>query len=149
MKLERKSEMQLLERLRRDAESIGAAFALAFRSLRKTRRDARIYGCCDTDGNIRIRLRSRITGDYLKYSSLVATVCHELAHLRHFDHGMEFTALYRRLLQFAREAGVYQPGSPRLRTPPIIDRAIRPALAASAAPRRRRRGSVRGARRGG
>ncbi len=141
MALRETQELHVLELLRRDAEAIAAPFQLRFTRIGKTRRDAHLYGCCDTDGNIRIRLRSRVTGDLLRYSSLVATLCHELAHLRHFDHGQEFTRLYRKLLEFARRSGLYcpGPGAPRLRRPPLPGGPVTVAMAASSAPRRRKR----------
>jgi hypothetical protein len=40
----------------------------------------------------------------------VNTLCHELAHLRHFNHGPRFKAFYFRLLDFARAEGIYRPG---------------------------------------
>ena len=52
------------------------------------------------------------TGKPLKYSSLVNTLCHELAHLRHFDHGPRFKAFYFEILDFARESGIYRPRRP-------------------------------------
>ena len=68
------------------------------------------YGVCYEDGVIRIRLRNATTGRLLKESSLVDTLCHELAHLRHLDHGLRFRRLYQRILDKARELGIYQPG---------------------------------------
>jgi predicted metal-dependent hydrolase len=68
------------------------------------------YGVCYADGTIRIRLRHARSGRLLKESSLVDTLCHELAHLRHMNHGMAFRRLYRRILDAAREAGHYRPG---------------------------------------
>lgn len=136
----RHEEQALLERLRRDGHAIGEPFDLRFRSLRRTRSDARIYGCCDSEGNIRIRLRSRATGEFLKYSSLLATLCHELAHLRHFDHGTDFARLYRQLLDHARVLGLYRPAGSGMSAPPVVARSINPAIAASAARPRRRRG---------
>jgi hypothetical protein len=59
---------------------------------------------------IKIRLWHVTTGRPLKYSSLVNTLCHELAHLRHFNHGLSFRAFYREILEFAREQGIYRPG---------------------------------------
>ncbi|MCP3996407.1 MAG: M48 family metallopeptidase, partial [bacterium] len=47
------------------------------------------YGICYEDGEIRIRLRHAVTGRVLKESSLVDTLCHELAHLRHLNHGLK------------------------------------------------------------
>jgi hypothetical protein len=41
----------------------------------------------------------------------VNTLCHELAHLRHFNHGARFKAFYFELLDFARARGIYRPGS--------------------------------------
>ena len=68
------------------------------------------YGICYSDGQIRIRLRHATTGRSLKYSSLVNTLCHELAHLRHFNHGDRFKAFYFQLLEYARAEGIYRPG---------------------------------------
>jgi hypothetical protein len=132
-------ENSLLERLRGDARAIAGPFSLEFQQIGKTRRDARIYGCCDSDGHIRLRLRSRATGEFLKYSSLLATLCHELAHLRHFDHGADFTRLYRRLVRFAREIGLYRPAASGTHPPPLAEGVVRAKLAASAARRRPRR----------
>jgi len=68
------------------------------------------YGICYEDGEIRIRLRHAKTGRLLKRSSLIDTLCHELAHLRHLDHSIRFRRLYGRILDRARELGYYQPG---------------------------------------
>jgi predicted metal-dependent hydrolase len=136
---DRREEDVLLRRLREDAQLLAQAFGLPFRRLDKTRRDARLYGTCDVEGQIRIRLRSRTTGAFLRYSSLVATLCHELAHLRHFHHGPSFVRFYRELLEAARARGLYRPASPAAlradRTPRVGP--VREDLAASA-PRRPR-----------
>ena len=52
-----------------------------------------------------------MTGEPLKYSSLVNTLCHEFAHLRHFNHGPRFKAFYLQLLEWSREQGIYVPRS--------------------------------------
>ena len=84
----------------------------------------RRYGVCYADGSIRIRLRHTLTGRSLKYSSLVNTLCHELAHLRHFNHGLRFRAFYGELLEFARREGIYRPGrAPVAREPRAEPRA--------------------------
>jgi hypothetical protein len=70
----------------------------------------RRYGICYEDGAIKIRLRHAVTRRPLRYSSLVSTLCHELAHLRHFHHGVRFRAFNMELLEFAREQGIYRPG---------------------------------------
>jgi predicted metal-dependent hydrolase len=106
----------LMERLNRDAAEIAARFGLAYHSIEaENPRVTRRYGVCYADGRIRIRLRHNATGEPLKYSSLVNTLCHELAHLKHFNHGVRFKAFYLRLLEYARGQGIYQPGRrPRL-----------------------------------
>jgi len=86
-------------------------FGLRYRAIEPERPHVRRrLGVCYADGTIRIRLFHARTGLPLKYSSLVDTLCHELAHLRHFNHGRRFQALYRRILEHARRAGIYRPG---------------------------------------
>jgi hypothetical protein len=143
MSPDRLEEEQLLGRLRADAESISAPFGLVCRSIHKTRRDAQLLGSCDTDGAIRLRLRSRLNGEFLKYSSLVATLCHELAHLRHFSHGPAFRRFYLELLDVARRQGRYCPAPPRRARTPAADRTHRPAVVAAARRRAARRSDHR------
>jgi len=101
----------LIDRLNRDATRIAERFALRYRAIEAERPQVKSrYGVCYADGRIRIRLRHAATGRSLKYSSLVNTLCHELAHLRHFNHGLRFKAFYLRLLDFARAEGIYRPG---------------------------------------
>ncbi len=100
-----------MKRIRRDAGVIAAQFDLRYRALEPERTAVTSrYGVCFSDGTIRIRLQHASTGRPLLYSSLVSTLCHELAHLRHFDHGLRFRALYAQLLEFARDRAIYRPG---------------------------------------
>lgn len=101
----------LMERLNADAQRIARRFRLQYKEIAAERADVkRRYGVCYADGSIRIRLRHTLTGRSLKYSSLVNTLCHELAHLRHFNHGLRFRAFYCELLDYARSEGIYRPG---------------------------------------
>lgn len=75
-----------------------------------------------------------VTGRALRYSSLVNTLCHELAHLRHFHHGPEFRDFYQQLLSWAREQGIYRPrvarrGPGEPEDPPLEGEELRAALA--------------------
>jgi hypothetical protein len=101
----------MMGRLRRWGAELGQQFDLRCTALEAERDDVTDwYGVCYEDGVIRIRLRHARTGRLLKESSLVDTLCHELAHLRHLDHGIRFRRLYERILARAREVGVYRPG---------------------------------------
>ena len=109
--MERREAKRLIERLERDARRIAERFELRYRSVEAERAGVKNrYGVCFSDGLIKIRLRHATTRSALKYSSLVNTLCHELAHLRHFNHGPRFKAFYLRLLEFARAEGIYRPG---------------------------------------
>jgi len=103
----------LIRSLERDAERIARRFGLRYKAIEGERANVKShYGICYSDGTIRIRLRHALSGRPLKYSSLVNTLCHELAHLRHFDHSPRFRAFYFRLLDYARAEGIYRPGRP-------------------------------------
>jgi WLM domain-containing protein len=101
----------VVERLRSMAAALAAHFELRYSSV-----DAEApgvvqhYGICYADGRIRIRLRHATTGRLLKESSLVDTLCHELAHLKHFDHSVRFRRFHERVLAEARRRGWYRPG---------------------------------------
>ena len=129
----------MIERLKIDAESIALAFGLRYRAIEPERPGVRRrLGVCYADGTIRIRLFHATTGRPLKYSSLVDTLCHELAHLRHFNHGARFQVFYRRILEHARQTGVYRPGPGTLALP--LRAPLRPArLITGAAPPPQRR----------
>lgn len=140
--LERAAHARLLARLVADAERIAARFGLRYASIEAERASVTSrYGVCFQDGSIRIRLRHASTGRPLKYSSLVNTLCHELAHLRHFNHGPRFKAFYLRLLEWARGEGIYRPGqeeTPAFALPApahVPAHAIANAAAPSAKPR--------------
>jgi hypothetical protein len=116
---------QRIEQLRTDARRIAERFELPDFELDADRPDARSrYGLCDSEGSILVRLVNVRTGRDLKYSALIDTVVHELAHLRHFNHGPRWEALYRRMLEWAREQGIYQP---RPVPPPSEPRSAEPA----------------------
>lgn len=112
--MEQAERDQILARLRTDASRIASHFGLAVRAIvpEHPRVKSR-YGVCFADGLIKIRLTHATTGRPLRYSSLVDTLCHELAHLRHFDHSPEFQRFYGRVLAWARREGIYRPASRR------------------------------------
>jgi hypothetical protein len=115
-----RAAQEILARIQCDGALIAGRFGLRYRSIEAERpRVKRRYGVCYADGTIRIRLRHAVTGHPLKYSSLVSTLCHELAHLRHFNHGLRFQRLYAQILEYARDRGIYRPGEER---EPLVER---------------------------
>ena len=133
---EREARDRAIERLRRHASLLAGAFELPLRSIEpESERVRRRYGICYADGRIRVRLHQLRSTDVLKYSVMVDTLCHELAHLRHFNHGRQFWQFYRRILAYARRQGIYRPGpEPALVAAPPF-RSL-PAAIRSAEPRR-------------
>jgi hypothetical protein len=109
----RNQSRELTARLNRDAERIAAYFGLRYRCIEAEHANVkRRYGVCYSDGTIRIRLRHATSGKPLKYSSLVNTLCHELAHLQHFNHGLRFREFYGQILEWSRAERIYQPRGP-------------------------------------
>lgn len=108
--LPRADHDELVERLNADARRVQERFGLPRFVLAADRPNATDrYGQCDDEGRIVVRLVHARTGKPLRYSALVDTVIHELAHLRYMNHGPRWEALYRRMLEWARVAGIYAP----------------------------------------
>lgn len=132
---DRRARERAIERLRRHGALLAQAFELPLVSIDpESARVRRRLGICYADGRIRIRLHSLRSIELLKYSVMVDTLCHELAHLRHFNHGRRFWALYRRILGYARRHGIYRPGPEPAERPVTEFRAL-PRAIQSAAPR--------------
>jgi Protein of unknown function DUF45 len=134
---ERGARQRAIDRLRRHAAQLASAFDLPLHSIEpESERVTRRYGICFADGRIRIRLHQLRSNDVLKYSVMVDTLCHELAHLRHFNHGRRFWQFYRRILAYAARQGIYRPGPEAPLAPATPFRSL-PASIQSAAPRPR------------
>lgn len=133
-----------IERLRRHAAVLARAFDLPLRSVdAESLRVRRRYGICYADGRIRIRLHQLRAAELLKYSVMVDTLCHELAHLRHLNHGQRFWRLYRRILAYARRHGIYKPGPEATPVRPVTAFESLPGAITRAAPREPAREAVR------
>lgn len=104
------SENQLLAKIKKDAKRIAKRFKLKYLSLDKehplvTSR----YGSCDENRKIRLRLNNLSNGSFLTYPVLIHTLCHEMAHLKHMNHGKEFKHLNQKILSWAKSKGIYKP----------------------------------------
>ena len=107
----RAEDVRAIGRLRELGADLARRFGLSFTTLDPERDGVNgHYGICYEDGRIRIRLRHARTRRLLKESSLVDTLCHELAHLRYLDHSLRWERLYVRILAEARRLGYYRPG---------------------------------------
>lgn len=111
-RLQREEEdHRAIERLRSMGAELAGHFKLRYSMIEAEAPDVVAhYGICYKDGLIRIRLRHAKTGRLLKESSLVDTLCHELAHLRHFNHSPRFHRFWLQVLDEARRRGWYRPG---------------------------------------
>ena len=108
--MDRREREHILQRLQADAARIAAHFDLEYKSIQAEHPRVRArYGVCYDDGLIKIRLNHVRTKEPLRYSSLIDTLCHELAHLKHFNHGPQFKAFFWRILGWARKQGIYRP----------------------------------------
>jgi len=104
-------DARMMRQLRSVGDELARRFGLSYRAIDPEREGVTAhYGICYEDGRIRIRLRHARTRGLLKQSSLIDTLCHELAHLRHLDHSLRFRRLYGRILGEARRLGYYRPG---------------------------------------
>jgi hypothetical protein len=114
----REEDFETISRLRRWGGELAVHFGLRFKAI-DPERDGVVehYGICFEDGLIRIRLRHAKSGKLLKESSLVDTLCHELAHLKHMDHSIRFRRFYAKILARARKLGYYRPGPGDVRKP--------------------------------
>lgn len=109
-RMDRQEKKALINKLRNDAQVIADHFDLDFKMIRAERANVKNrYGACTSDGVITIRLWNIKTNRPLRYSSLIDTLCHELAHLRHFNHGPAFKTFYIEILSWARKQGIYRP----------------------------------------
>ncbi len=103
--------VKIMDRLAAIGAELAQRFSLRYVTLEAEREGVKAhYGICYRDGTIRIRLRHAVTRKPLKESSLVDTLCHELAHLKHFDHSPRFKLFYQEILAEARRRGYYRPG---------------------------------------
>lgn len=109
--LENKEQVAaILTKIQRDVQPILREFGLKFMSLKESvaegslgfNRDKRIIAL-----NVRQKRNPMLLR---KYSAIMSTMIHEMAHLRHMNHGRGFQEFEVELMQWARDKKIYSPG---------------------------------------
>lgn len=101
VKLERRTAADAIDLTERAATLARRHDLPAPRSIVWSDRQRALWGICTGDGDIRV---SRRLAELPRFV-LDAVIVHELAHLRHLDHGPEFTALVGRYAKTERAMG--------------------------------------------
>jgi hypothetical protein len=99
----------ILGKLKRDVQPILKAFALRFQTIKESVAEGSL-GFNRGRHTIALNVRGKANPMKLrKYSAIMRTMIHELAHLRHMNHGRQFQDFDAELLLWARENGIYRP----------------------------------------
>ena len=100
----------ILAKVRRDVQPIMAAFNLSFLTLTESVAEGSL-GFNRGKRIIALNVRQKQNPMTLrKYSAIMATMIHELAHLRHMNHGPQFKMFEAELMAWARAERIYTPG---------------------------------------
>jgi hypothetical protein len=100
----------VLAKVERDVRPILREFDLSYRTMKESVAEGSLGF---NRGGRTIALNVRQKRDPMKlrkYSAVMRTMIHELAHLRHMNHGPGFKAFDAELLAYARANGIYRPG---------------------------------------
>jgi hypothetical protein len=96
-------DVNVFKRIRRLARRMSQAFKVPYTAIRAEPQGSKYFGTCYEGGVIHIRIRNLSNGNLLQWSTIVDTLCHELAHAacfkqKDYAHSEEFARLHRAML---------------------------------------------------
>jgi predicted metal-dependent hydrolase len=96
-----------LDRLKVVASALAKEFHVRYKDVEELSREAEHFGeCVIEDRVIRVRLKVHNRNTEMKRSTVVRTLCHEMAHLIETHHTRKFKKIERLMLQLAKHYGV-------------------------------------------
>jgi hypothetical protein len=99
-----------MAQIERDVQPIVQHFGLRYNALKESVAEGSLGFNRGGGSVIPLNLRQKANPMLLrKYSAVMATMIHELAHVRHMNHGSQFQALEIEIMQWARDKGIYKP----------------------------------------
>ena len=100
----------MLATIERDIKPILREFGLSYQTMKESVAEGSL-GFNRGGRTIALNIRQKRDPMKLrKYSAIMSTMIHELAHLRHMNHGPGFKAFEAELKAWARSRNIYQPG---------------------------------------
>ena len=99
----------ILAKIKRDVQPLLKAFGLSFQTMKESVAEGSL-GFNRGRRTIALNVRGKANPMKLrKYSAVMLTMIHEIAHLRHMNHSRQFQDFDAELLLWARENGIYRP----------------------------------------
>lgn len=101
----------IIGRIERDVKPLAKAFNLRFKTMKESVAEGSLGFNRGAGGTIALNVRQKKNPMKLrKYSAVMRTMIHEMAHIRFMNHRREFHDFDQELLAWAREHNVYRPG---------------------------------------
>lgn len=93
----------ILDELKTYARLIAKKYDLKFKKIKLINVSKRYEGWCTADGYIGIAVIDPDVDEYFDHDRIIDTLCHEMAHLKHHNHGDNWKALFKQILRYCRK----------------------------------------------